>query len=499
MRLSGALFFVITVLAINAGADGLYNFASYDPLDPRLPDHHIILLNRIQVSNGLYVSTIFEPESYKDSNPLEQNILDYLKRPASYFFSHKSANFGFDAGIKIKEDWLGIIEGDSGISNFQTAITLSGKAVIKNNIEIYQDVTFFRSDSTSYLDSASATGEYLKNPLLSYQLPGRGPIASEVNVFEIQTDRALVKTNVLGVDIATGRDRIQFKTGYRSALLFSGLTRPVDMFYRFDYDIWRFGFTALSGKLTEAGKRYISAKRATFRLAKNLRIGATEAAAYYDEPFAYINPLMLFYITHRHRPDNKDNLIASADISYTPIRNLNLYIEFLDDDLILFEGGASKYGFLFGFYKTQLFADRIDLRAEYSQVRKWTYTHVSQVNHWEYRGQPFGYWLGPDADELYGCLTCYLSPASTVNLNFNYVRKGEGDLYHPYEETGGDKTPPFPSGIAEKSTGGWIDWHHEFKRLLIRGRLGYRFIENRLNQPGDFDSYFMHWVVEYRY
>ena len=255
--------------------------ASYDELDPRLPDYRLNLLYRLQVSAGHYLSNDFsflkQPDEFSGIN---RELASHLAKSDPYRFNYKLDDFEFSAGLKIKEDWLGIKESDSTASNLQTVITIKGKAIIKDKIEFYQDILLFRSDTTSSLDNVSSTGEFLKNPLLSYQLPHRGPVASDVNVFDVQTERAFIRANIYGIDVRTGRDRIQFKGGYRNGLLFSGLTRPVDLFYRFDYKIWRFGFTALTGQLTDSGKRYISAKRVTLRLARNLRIGATEAVAY---------------------------------------------------------------------------------------------------------------------------------------------------------------------------------------------------------------------------
>ena len=488
------IMFFLFAYAIPADYD---NPNLFDRLDPRLPGHRAILLSRLQVASGNIPSVDYKQLSRISQRGLNREFFNFLKKPRAYPFNFTKDDFRFSAGFQIKEDWLGIAEGGESISNLQTVLTIKGKAILKDKIEFHQDLTLFRADSTENLNDISTTGEFLKDPLLSYPLAGRGPVASSQNILDVQTDRAFIKTELYGIGIQFGRDRLQFKIGYHSGLLFSGLTRPVDMFYKLDYNVWRFSFTALSGQLTDAGKRYMSAKRATLRLAHNLQIGATEAVGFADDPTAYINPLMLFYLIHRHRPNNQDNLLASFDISYTPMKNLNLYGEFLDDDLILFEGGTSKYGFLFGLYKSQLFSERVDLRLEYSHVRKWTYTHVSLINAWEYRGQPFGFWLGPDADELFGQLNFFLSPSSVLKINFDYVRKGEGDMYHPYEEEQGDKSPPFPSGLVEKSTGSWFDVRHEFSRFIFLSRLGYRFIDNRLNIPDDVDSYFAHIVIVY--
>ena len=165
----------------------------------------------------------------------------------------------------------------------------------------------------------------------------------------------------------------------------------------------------------------------------------------------------------------------------------------------MFKGGASKYGIMFGMFKTGVFSDRLDMRLEYTQVRKWTYTHVGNVNPWEYRGQPFGFWLGPDADELYGQAQYLLSPRAYISLSLDFVRKGEGDLFHPYEDNwGSDKTPPFPSGVVEKSIGGWLDFRYAIDHAELRGRVGYRSIDNRGNIPGNTNSYFTHWTIDLR-
>ena len=96
-------------------------------------------------------------------------------------------------------------------------------------------------------------------------------------------------------------------------------------------------------------------------------------------------------------------------------------------------------------------------------------------------------------------LEYFYTPLTIFSLNLDYVRKGEGDLYTPYEEEQGDKTPPFPSGIVEKSLGGWLDFSHSFNKLDLKGRLGIRDIKNASNQPGDFNSYFFHLVAIYEF
>ena len=491
------LLLLLTTSAANAAEYIDYGYYGLlDNLDPRLPQYRLNLLSRLQVSTGFYHSYYFNTGDYQPASELNSQIAEYLRKKESLVFAFQAKNVDAHLGFMAKEDWLGMTENDDNISNLQSSFTFRGTARIADKIELCQDITIFRADSTYNLEHASTTGEFLKDPRLNYNFPYRGALTSDAYFIEVQTDRALIKASVFGVDLSSGRERLQYKIGYRNGLIMSGIARPVDMFYRIDYHVWRVYYSALAGQLTDDGKRYISLKRLAFRIAHNLQIGGTEGVMYYDDPTAYINPLMFFYLVHRHRPTNQDNLIATFDISYTPFKTLNLYGVFLDDDYIMFEGGASKYGYLVGLYKTELLSQRLDFRFEYTNVRKWTYTHVSHVNAWEYRNVPFGFWLGPDADELYSKIDYYLSPSTCLSLNFDRVRKGEGVLDVPWEDDPTqDKKPPFPSGVVEKSTGGWLDIYRELGRFSLRGRVGYRFVKNAHNEPGELDNYFLHLVV----
>jgi hypothetical protein len=502
MRLSliGKIFAVIIVLCGIALFAADYQLSDlYDPLDPRLPGTKSMLLSRLEIASGAHQSLYPWPEDTSGVSGFNRHVAEFLGKPSRHLLNLRRDDFEFQGGFRLKLNWLGINEGKRDISNLQSSITAFGKATIKGKIEIVEEVTAFRADSTRNLSDASSTGEFLNDPMLFYPSSWQGPIAGDKNIFDFQTDRAFIKTNLWGIDIQTGRDRIQSKVGYRNGLLFSGLARPVDMFYRIDFRIWRFDLMALSGQLTASGKRYISAKRLSVRFAHNLQAGVTEAVVFNDDPTAYINPLMPFFITQRQRPNNDDNLIASVDVSYTPIKNLNLYFEFLDDDFIVFSGGASKYGFMAGLYKSQLFAERLDFHLEYAQVRKWTYTHVTHINNWQYEGQPFGFWLGPDADELYSELRYLFSPVSSMSLGFNYVRKGEGDLFHPYEDTFGDKTPKFPSGIVEKGAGVWVGSTMHISIVRLDGRIGFRDLTHTGNHDNDNTNWWGHLYLSYGY
>ncbi len=472
--------------------------SSFDIIDPRQPSHEQSILLRVKVSEGL---THNFADSYCDSlvkSEFNRNLLDHINKSRDYILTHRDDNLKAHISLIFEEDWIGIRENDINYSNLQSSLTFKGYAKIKDKIEFEHEVKIFMADSTHNLSEVSSTGEFLKDPMLSYNLPDRGAETSDNYAIEVQTDKALIKTELYGFKIQTGRDRPQFKSGYRNSLLVSGLARPVDMFYRIDYNYWIIGYTALAGQLTDAGDRYISLKRIYFQFARWLQIGGTEGVAYTGEPMAYANPMLFYYFVNRHRVDNEDNIIAVYDISVTPFKSLNIFFEFLNDDLKLSSDTApSKYGFCGGFLKTGFIWENLDIRAEYTQVRRWTYTHVGNINVWDYRGRPIGFWLGDDADEVFGKADLYISPKTTLSGSVNYLRNGEGQLDMPYEQERGDIKPKFPSGVVEKAAGIWLDVRHEYGYFEIRGRLGYRLIKWRHNISDEYDSFFTHWGITY--
>ena len=129
MRLSRnsiLLCLFIAMMAARPVRGELVGQASYDVLDPRLPGIDRELLWRLQVASGSYLSVDAGFEVAGNAGPLDRQTFEYLNKKTRYPLNYSSGDFRFWGGMKIKEDWLGISEGDSGISNLQTGITFSG-------------------------------------------------------------------------------------------------------------------------------------------------------------------------------------------------------------------------------------------------------------------------------------------------------------------------------------------------------------------------------------
>ena len=88
------------------------------------------------------------------------------------------------------------------------------------------------------------------------------------------------------------------------------------------------------------------------------------------------------------------------------------------------------------------------MTAEYTNVRKWTYTHHLAQHRLEQDGQPLGSDLGPDADRLTLEVVAHPAPEWSVGLGYSRTRRGEGTLTGAFQD-GENPEPTFPSGVVE--------------------------------------------------
>ncbi len=182
-----------------------------------------------------------------------------------------------------------------------------------------------------------------------------------------------------------------------------------------------------------------------------LSVGLNEAVVYsgtIPDPI-YLNPFAPYYVSqHNERAD--DNIFWSLDVDWRPAPGHELYAELLADDLQYDRdtNNPDKYAATFGYrFAGVLFdATDIELTAEYSQARKWAYTHKYVEHRLEHDGVPLGFDLGPDAERL--LLQALVYPRRHIALGFEYVhaRKGEGSLRIPYYKGIDNPDGEFPSG-----------------------------------------------------
>ena len=113
-----------------------------------------------------------------------------------------------------------------------------------------------------------------------------------------------------------------------------------------------------------------------------------------------------------------------------------------------------------------LIARHIMARINYTFVDKWVYSQRQPQNVYEQRGRCLGFPLGNDVDELSFNVKYLNAYGIFPHLSIDYIRKGEGSIFIPFEDEGGSINPPFPSGVVEKTLEIKLGVDYRFRRNL---------------------------------
>jgi len=260
--------------------------------------------------------------------------------------------------------------------------------------------------------------------------------------------------------VTAGRSGAAWARSERGRLLLSGCAPTLDG-VEMRASIGPLSFTTLNAMLeyteigTEndlgAGEHVFLAGHRLVIAGPKLSVGLNEAVVYsgtIPDPI-YLNPFAPYYVSqHNERAD--DNIFWSLDADWRPLPGHELYTELLADDLQYDRDTSNpdKYAATFGyrFAGVLLDATDIELTLEYSQARKWTYTHKHVEHRLEHDGVPLGLDLGPDAERM--LLQARVYPRRHIALGLEYVhaRKGDGSLRVPYYKGIDNPDSEFPSG-----------------------------------------------------
>ncbi len=204
----------------------------------------------------------------------------------------------------------------------------------------------------------------------------------------------------------------------------------------------------------------------------------------------YLNPLVPYYLM-QHNERGDDNILWGLDYDWRVTPGLELYGEFVVDDLQYDRdtGHPDKYGVTIGSAWYTAVGD-MDARlvAEYTNVRKWTYTHGVTEHRLEHDGMPVGFELGPDADRVALEARVHPSVAWTAALLYERSRKGEGTLSEPFEEDEND-SPSFPSGVVETTDRVALELAYDhLDGIVFAGGAAYLSVSNAGNVEGEDDD-----------
>jgi hypothetical protein len=159
-------------------------------------------------------------------------------------------------------------------------------------------------------------------------------------------------------------------------------------------------------------------------------IGLHSGVIYADREFepAYANPVM-FFRSAEHYLGDTDNAVMGLDVELKAVKNTKLYGELFLDDLTTSKLGSgfygNKYGITAGLFYVDVFGvSNLDLRAEYTAIRPFVYSHKDTVTTYAHFITPLGHPAGPNSNTLLLKAQYRLSRRWMFDLSFENYRFG---------------------------------------------------------------------------
>ncbi len=275
--------------------------------------------------------------------------------------------------------------------------------------------------------------------------------------FQVYLHEGFMRFQVEKLTFDIGRRNFLLGTGDDNSLLFSLDPQGYDGFL-LSIPHRQFEFYGIFSILDAAQKRYISIHRFGLNIKKFLKVGYSEALLFAQslEPL-YVNFFFPWGVSQWVRAHDIDANIMLCFDGQLSVYNSIIYGELLLDDLQI---AAAPYPNIIAYkvgLKT-LMLDNFLLKMNYTFVDKWVYTHELPINTYIRTGSFYlpdsghllGFPLGNDVDKLSFSVKYMNTHGLYPSFSIHYTRKGEGDIFLPYEKEFGPLNPPFPSGIVER-------------------------------------------------
>jgi hypothetical protein len=176
--------------------------------------------------------------------------------------------------------------------------------------------------------------------------------------------------------------------------------------------------------------KYMAGHGLEFSIIDGLDLSLGETVIYSDKniQLLYLLPVM-FFKSGEHYNRDTDNIQWYGSLDVNLIRNTNLYLSVLIDEIstddLLNPGRArNQLGYTIGGRIYDFPVRNVEVALEYTRLNPWVYTHKYPAATFTNNGYDMGHWIGQNADLLYAAIV--LTPVRQVRLEgfFDKYRKG---------------------------------------------------------------------------
>ncbi len=200
-------------------------------------------------------------------------------------------------------------------------------------------------------------------------------------------------------------------------------------------------------KETRNQQKYFAGHRIDISLFKGTtNIGLTDIVIYgsRNTELSYLIPVNFFW-TIGHNLYDRDNSLLSMDLKTTFLKNFTFYGSVLIDELRFGELGkkwwANKHILQGGIrWSTYVVSLPVDIQAEFTAARPWTYTHKTLTTNYTNNALCLGFPYGPNSQLLFLRGDTYFSRRTHLSIEFHNLKHG---IDEPGKYWGGDPTTSY--------------------------------------------------------
>ncbi|MDR7555334.1 MAG: capsule assembly Wzi family protein [Armatimonadota bacterium] len=203
-------------------------------------------------------------------------------------------------------------------------------------------------------------------------------------------------------------------------------------------------------------ERYLYGLRVDWLARDDLRVGFGEVMVGVGglSPLYALNvvPGLAYAIALRVRaPTYDDNYNFTLDVEWRPRPGIVVYAEAYVDDLV---GPGNPFphrlGGTAGLFLADPFADgRTSVRFEHSRATNWIYATPNPAGAYIRDGRALGHWCAPDCELWSVAVVRALSPAASLTVGYDLIRKGEGVLGQTWTDPDDARRRYYLSGVVE--------------------------------------------------
>lgn len=235
------------------------------------------------------------------------------------------------------------------------------------------------------------------------------------------------------INIQFGHDRFFTGNGYRS-LIWSDFAPPA-WFVKGNVKVWKLNYLFATFQMTgdvrgSSGglravnggypQKFVAYHHLHVNLGKRLTVGVFESVVFNANDSTgraplrldYLNPV-IFYRAIEQQNGSSDNVLLGFDVKWNAAKHLQLYGQFVLDELIVenLRAGNGWWGNKFAVQAGAKYVDafglpNLDLQAEVNVVRPYTYSHNTLYGSYSHYRQSLAHPLGANLYEVAGLVRC---------------------------------------------------------------------------------------------